>query len=119
MDRAGAAMTQRTPRDEVLQGTLQMLVLKALSLEPMHGWGIAERLLQWSEEVLRVNQGSLDPTLYQLEHEGMISSRWKMTENSRRARYYTLTAAGRRRFAEEQQSWTRASRAVNLILAVQ
>lgn len=112
-------MTQRTPRDEVLQGTLQMLVLKALSLEPMHGWGIAERLLQWSEEVLRVNQGSLYPTLYQLEQERMISSRWKMTENSRRARYYTLTAAGRRRFTEEQQSWARASRAVNLILAVQ
>ncbi len=111
-------MTGQTPRDEVLQGTLQMLVLKAVSLEPMHGWGITERLLQWSEEILRVNQGSLYPTLYQLEQEGMISSRWKVTENNRRARYYSLTLAGRRRLADEQQSWMRASRAVNLILAM-
>lgn len=112
-------MNSRAPREEVLQGTLQMLVLKALSLEPMHGWGITQRLAQWSNDVLRVNQGSLYPTLYQLEHEGMITSSWKVTENSRRARYYSLTPAGRSRLAEERRSWAHASQAVNLILAVE
>ena len=96
-----------------------MLVLKALSLEPMHGWGIAERLTQWSEDTLGVNQGSLYPALYQLEQQGAISSSWKVTENSRRARYYQLTSAGRRRLADEKRSWARASRAVNLVLAVE
>ena len=111
--------TANDPHEDVLQGTLQMLVLKALSLAPMHGWGIAERLTQWSADILRVNQGSLYPTLYQLEQQGAISSSWKTTENSRRARYYQLTAAGRRRLAEEKRSWSRASHAVNLILAVE
>jgi PadR family transcriptional regulator PadR len=112
-------MTSSESRDEVLQGTLQMLVLKALSLEPMHGWGITERLQQWSQNVLRVNQGSLYPTLYLLEQQGLLSSRWKVTENNRRARYYELSAAGRRRLAEEQRAWARASHAVNLVLTVQ
>ena len=112
-------MTRRDPREEVLQGTLQMLVLKALSREPMHGWGIAERLAQWSKDVLRVNQGSLYPALYQLEQDGMITSEWKMTQNSRRARYYRLMPAGRRKLADEQQSWGRVSQAVNLVLAVE
>lgn len=106
------------PRDEVLQGTLDLLVLKALSLEPMHGWGITERLQQWSEDVLRLNQGSLYPALYRLERQGFVSSSWKTTDNNRRARYYTLTPAGRRQLQQERQVWERASRAVNLVLAV-
>lgn len=106
------------PRDEVLQGTLDLLVLKALSLEPMHGWGITERLQQWSEDVLRLNQGSLYPALYRLERQGFVGSSWKTTDNNRRARYYALTAAGRRQLQQERQTWERASRAVNLVLAV-
>jgi PadR family transcriptional regulator PadR len=105
-------------RNDVLQGTLDMLVLKALQLQPMHGWGITERLEQWSENILSVNQGSLYPALYRLEQQGCISSSWKVTENNRRARYYALTASGRRQLANEQESWDRMSRAVNLILSV-
>lgn len=111
-------MAKTDPRDEVLQGTLDLLVLKALSLQPMHGWGITERLQQWSEDVLQLNQGSLYPALYRLEQQGHVNSAWKTTENNRRARYYSLTAAGRRRMEEAQRSWARASRAVNLVLAV-
>ena len=96
-----------------------MLVLKALSLEPMHGWGMVATLRTSGLDVLRVNQGSLYPALYQLEQQGMITSSWKMTENSRRARYYALTAAGRRRLADEQRSWVRVSHAVNVVLAVE
>lgn len=106
------------PRDEVLQGTLDLLVLKALSLEPMHGWGITERLQQWSQDVLKLNQGSLYPALYRLERQGFINSSWKATENNRRARYYALTAAGRRQLEAELRTWARASRAVNQVLAV-
>ncbi len=112
-------MAKPDPRDDVLQGTLDMLVLKALSLEPMHGWGITERLEQWSASVLRLNQGSLYPALYRLERQGLVTSSWKTTENSRRARYYALTAAGRRALTDEQQSWARISGAVNLVLAVE
>ncbi|HEY6219327.1 MAG TPA: PadR family transcriptional regulator [Gemmatimonadaceae bacterium] len=104
-------------RDEVLQGTLDMLVLKALDLEPMHGWGITERLEHWSESVLRLNQGTLYRSLYRLERHGFIASEWEETENNRRARYYALTPSGRRQLAEERQSWQRMSRAVNLVLA--
>ena len=111
-------MTKPTPRDDVLQGTLDMLVLKALTLEPMHGWGITERLEQWSDSVLRLGQGSLYPALYRLERQGLVTSSWKVTENNRRARYYALTAAGRRALNDEQQSWVRISGAVNLVLAV-
>jgi transcriptional regulator len=103
-------------RGDVLQGTLDMLVLKALALAPMHGWGITERLGQWSENLLQLNQGTLYPALYRLERQGFISSAWRTTENNRRARYYTLTPAGRRHLAHERQSWERMSRAVNLIL---
>jgi len=103
-------------RDEVLQGTLDMLVLKALLLEPMHGWGISERLQQWSESVLQLNQGTLYRSLYRLERQGLIKSDWKTTENNRRARYYALTAVGRRKLTQEEKSWARISRAVNLVL---
>jgi transcriptional regulator len=93
-----------------------MLVLKALQLGPMHGWGITERLESGSERVLQIGQGSLYPALYRLERQKLIASSWKTTENNRRARYYQLTAAGRARLAEERESWQRLSRAVDLIL---
>jgi transcriptional regulator len=106
-------------REDLLQGTLDMLVLKALQLEPMHGWGITERIAQWSKQVLQVNQGSLYPALYRLERRGWITSSWKTTENSRRARYYALTAAGRKQLAAERESWRRQSEAINLVLGMQ
>ena len=93
-----------------------MLVLKALQLEPMHGWGITERIEQWSQQVLQVNQGSLYPALYRLQRQGWITSSWRTTENNRRARYYALTEAGRRQLAAEQESWERLSQAVNLVM---
>ena len=112
-------MPTTAPKDDVLQGTLDMLVLKALSLETMHGWGISERLQQWSEDILRLNEGSLYPALYRLERQGLLRSAWRPSANNRRARYYELSAAGRRHLEQELLAWARASRAVNLILAVE
>ncbi|HET9368906.1 MAG TPA: PadR family transcriptional regulator [Vicinamibacterales bacterium] len=103
-------------RGDILQGTLDMLVLQALTREPMHGWGITERIGQWSESVLQLGQGTLYPALYRLERQGLIQSAWKVTENNRRARYYALTRAGRRHLADELAQWRRMSRAVNLVL---
>jgi PadR family transcriptional regulator, regulatory protein PadR len=103
-------------RGDILQGTLDMLVLKALHLQPMHGWGITERIEQWSENVLQLGQGTLYPAVYRLERQGLIKSEWRMTENNRRARYYSLTSAGRKQFAEELDYWERLSRAINLVL---
>ncbi len=105
-----------TERGDLLQGTLDMLVLKALQLEPMHGWGITERIQQWSESVLQLGQGTLYPALYRLERQGLIRSEWKITQNNRRARYYALSAAGRRQLTDELAQWRRMSRAVNLVL---
>jgi len=105
----------REKRD-TFQGTLDMLVLKALQLEPMHGWGITERIEQWSEQVFQLGQGTLYPALYRLERQGLIKSDWKVTSNNRRARYYALTKEGRRYFADELAQWRRLSRAINLIL---
>jgi PadR family transcriptional regulator PadR len=107
------------PKGDVLQGTLDMLVLKALQLQPMHGWGITERIEQWSEHVLQLGQGTLYPAVYRLERQGLIKSEWRTTENNRRARYYSLTAAGRKQFAEELNHWERLSRAINLVLQAQ
>jgi PadR family transcriptional regulator PadR len=104
-------------RDEVLQGTLDMLVLRAIQLEPMHGWGITERIEQWSKQVLQVGQGTLYPALYRLERQRLIDSQWRLTENNRRARYYALTPAGRRHLARETQAWERMSRAINQVLS--
>ena len=103
-------------RDDLLQGTLDMLVLKALQHEPMHGWGITERLEQWSEHVLQLGQGTLYPALYRLERQGLVRSEWRVTENNRRARYYALTRDGRRRCDEELAQWRRMSRAINMVL---
>lgn len=105
-------------RDDLLQGTLDMLVLKALQLGPMHGWGITQLLEQGSRRTLQVGQGSLYPALYRLERQGFVSSEWGVSEANRRARFYALTAAGRTRLARERQAWKRMSRAVNLILAL-
>src|SRR5258705_7914257 len=101
---------------DLLQGTLDMLVLKSLQLEPMHGWGITERIEQWSNDALQINQGSLYPALHRLTRQGFITSSWRVTENNRRARYYALTAAGRRALADEQATWEKLSHGVNLVL---
>ncbi|HUE77364.1 MAG TPA: PadR family transcriptional regulator [Longimicrobiales bacterium] len=101
---------------DVLQGTLDMLILKALSLAPMHGWGVAQRIQQFSRDVLQVNQGSLYPALHRLEHRGWIAAEWGTSENNRRAKYYGLTDRGRRQLEEERAQWRRLSTAVELVL---
>jgi transcriptional regulator len=101
---------------ELLQGTLDMLVLKSLQLGPMHGWGITERIESGSRNVLGLNQGSLYPALYRLEKQGLLHSHWNVTENNRRARYYALTPAGRKHLAAARAAWERLSGAVNLVL---
>jgi len=101
---------------ELLQGTLELLVLKALSLGPMHGWGLAQRIEQMSQDVFRVTQGSLYPALQRMKRKGWIRSEWRVTENNRRARYYMLTPAGARQLEREQEDWARASEAVNRVL---
>jgi PadR family transcriptional regulator PadR len=107
-----------TDRNDVLQGTIDMLVLRALQLEPMHGWGITERIEQWSEQVLQLGQGTLYPSLYRLERQGFVRSEWRVTDNNRRARYYSLTTLGRRHLDDSLAHWRRMSRAVNLVLDV-
>ena len=114
----GTGFLPAKTRDELLQGTLDMLVLKALQLGPMHGWGITQRLEQGSNHLLQVGQGSLYTALYRLERQRFIASEWGTSDNNRRARYYELTAAGRAHLAEERRAWNRMSRAVGLILAM-
>ena len=104
-------------RGDLLRGALDMLVLRSLQLEPMHGWGISERIQQWSDRVLSIGQGSLYPSLYRLEHRGYITSEWGRTEHNRRARYYSLTTAGRRQLAAESASWQRFTTAVAQVFA--
>lgn len=104
-------------RPDMIKGTLDMLVLKVVSLEPMHGWGISERLQGMSRSELTVNQGSLYAALNRLTRQGWIRSFWRVTENNRRARYYELTADGRKRLGLEEEHWQRLSRAVGRILA--
>jgi transcriptional regulator len=101
---------------ELLQGTLEMLVLKTLSLGPLHGWGIAQRIGEISGGVFEVNQGSLYPALQRMKRRGWVRSAWRITENNRRARYYELTATGRKRLALEAESWDQVMSAVNRIL---
>jgi PadR family transcriptional regulator PadR len=101
---------------DLLQGTLDLLVLRTLLPGPMHGWGISQRILQVSEEVLRVNQGSLYPALHRLEEQGWIKAEWGESENSRRAKFYALTRAGRKRLDEETANWERLAGAVRRIL---
>lgn len=104
------------PKSDLLQGTLDLLVLKTLALEPMHGWGIAQRIQQISQDVLQVNQGSLYPALHRLEEHGCIRSRWAPSENNRQAKYYELTRLGHKQLSDETENWERLSTAVARIL---
>jgi PadR family transcriptional regulator, regulatory protein PadR len=103
-------------KTDLLQGTLDMLILRALQLEPMHGFGISGRIRQMSAEVLHVEQGSLYPALYRLEDQGWIKSEWGVSENNRKAKFYSLTASGRRQLASETENWAKLSAAINLVL---
>lgn len=105
------------PKSEVIYGTLDLLVLKTLeTLGPLHGYSIAQRLHQVSREALRLNQGTLYPALLRLEHSGWISSKWGTTENNRKARYYSITKAGRKRLDQECSNWAEASEIINRVL---
>jgi PadR family transcriptional regulator PadR len=101
---------------DLLQGTLDLLILRTLDLGPMHGWGISQRIQQMSEDVLRVNQGSLYPALQRLETAGWLSSEWGASENNRQARFYRLTKAGQRQLKAETESWARMTEAVAKVL---
>lgn len=103
-------------KSDLLQGTLDLLVLKTLELEPMHGWGITLRIQQISEDVLQVNQGSLYPALHRLEEQGWVLAEWRVSENNRQAKYYELTKLGRKQLAEETKNWHRLSNAVTRIV---
>jgi len=105
-------------RTDLLKGTLDLLILKTLDLEPMHGWGISERIQLFSDAVLQVPTGSLYPALQRLQRQGLIAAEWRRTENNRRARYYKLTPDGRRRLRVERESWDRMSLAINRVLQV-
>jgi PadR family transcriptional regulator, regulatory protein PadR len=106
----------KKPQTDLLQGTLDLLVLKTLQTGPTHGWDIAQRIQQVSQDVLRVGQGSLYPALHRLEAQGWINSEWGSSDNNRKAKYYKLTAAGRKQLADETESWRRFSDAVAMIL---
>jgi PadR family transcriptional regulator, regulatory protein PadR len=101
---------------DLVQGTLDLLILKIIALEPMHGWAIAQRIRQMSNEVLQVGQSALYPALHKLEQQGWIEAEWKQSENNRRAKYYALTRAGRKALAAEAHQWERLSAAISLIV---
>jgi len=105
-----------TTKAELLQGTLDLLILKTLTVEPMHGYTIAERIQRRSDEVLVVEEGSLYPCLYRMEEKGWLAAAWGKSENNRRAKFYSLTRAGRRQLEEETAIWERVCRAITLIL---
>ncbi len=101
---------------DLVQGTLDLLLLKILALEPLHGWAISVRLRHFSDDILQVTEGSLYPALHKLEHEGWIKAEWKQSENNRRAKFYSLTVAGRQKLEAEAAQWTRVSRAISRIV---
>jgi transcriptional regulator len=101
---------------DLVQGTLDVLILKTIALEPMHGWGIAQRIKQVSKEVLQVNQGALYPALHRLEQNGWIKAKWGESDNNRRAKFYSLTPAGHKYLEQEQAHWQRLSAAIGLVL---
>jgi transcriptional regulator len=109
-------MSDSKPRLDLLQGTLDLLILRTLRLAPMHGWAISERIQQISEEVLQVNQGSLYPALHRLEHHGWIKAKWGVSELGRRARFYELTAAGRKQLEVEKENWALLTAAIGRVL---
>jgi transcriptional regulator len=104
---------------DLVQGTLDLLILKILALEPMHGWAMSQRLSQVSSDVLRVSEGALYSALHKLEHEGWITAEWKPSENNRRAKYYSLTRAGRKQLDVETANWTRLSVAITHVVQLQ
>jgi transcriptional regulator len=104
------------PSTDLLQGTLDLLILQTLALGPMHGWGVAQRIQQVSNEVLQIGQGSLYPALHRLEYKGWIQSGWGSSENNRRAKFYSLTATGRKQLEAELETWERLSSAIGLVL---
>ncbi len=106
-------VTEMSKPSDFVQGTLDLLLLKILGLEPMHGWAISQRLRQISSDVLQVSDGSLYPALHKLEQEGWIKADWQMTENNRRAKFYSLTATGKRALEQESKNWERLSNAIN------
>ena len=106
----------RPPVPDLLPGTLDLLILRTLQNDPLHGWAIAERIQQVSQDVLQVNQGSLYPALHRLEHEGWIEAEWRVSELGRRAKYYRLTASGRRQLAIELSAWERMSAAIGRVV---
>ncbi|MGH9430812.1 MAG: PadR family transcriptional regulator [Terriglobia bacterium] len=101
---------------DLVQGTLDLLILKIVALEPMHGWAIAQRIKQISKDVLQVNQGSLYPALHRLEQQGWITAKWGESDHNRKAKYYSLTRAGRKYLEQEQANWERLSAAIDLVL---
>ena len=101
---------------DLVQGTLDLLILKTISLDPKHGWAIAKRIQQISKEVLQVQQGSLYPAIYRLEQQGWIKAKWAESENGRQTKFYSLTAAGRKQLGHETENWKRLSGAINLII---
>jgi PadR family transcriptional regulator PadR len=101
---------------DLVQGTLDLLILKTISLQPMNGWAIAKRITQISKDVLQVQQGSLYPALHRLEHQGWITAEWKDSENNRRAKFYSLSAAGRKQLKSELANWHRLSGAIDLVI---
>ena len=105
-----------TTKADLLQGTLDLLILKALQHDPMHGFGISLRIQQMSREMLSVEQGSLYPALYRLEDRGWIQSAWGVSENNRKAKFYSLTPKGRKQLVQEEQSWNQLAKAINLVL---
>ena len=109
-------MPQPTDSKDLLQGTLDLLILKTLTLQPMHGWGVAQRIQQLSQDVLQVGQGSLYPALHRLEYQGWIQSEWAPSENNRRAKFYSLTAAGRKQLDSQLAGWDRMAAAIALVL---
>jgi transcriptional regulator len=104
------------PTTDLLQGTLDLLILQTLAAGPMHGWGVAQRIQQVSNEVLQIGQGSLYPALHRLEYKGWISADWGNSENNRKAKFYALTATGRKQLETELKTWERLSTAVGLVL---
>lgn len=104
-------------KSDLVYGTLDMLILKALQHDPRHGLGIADRIEQMSKDILRIEQGSLYPALYRLEAQGLIRAEWGTSENNRKARYYRLTRAGRKQLEAEQQHWSRITRGIDLVLS--
>ncbi len=104
------------PSTDLLQGTLDLMILKTLGLEPMHGWGIAQRIQQTSNDALEIGQGSLYPALHRLEYRGWIHASWGTSENNRRAKYYSLTRTGQKQLAAEMENWQRLTTAIGLVL---